>query len=57
MVIEPLIQLNMTPNSYFAVAYNWRREYTGDEGGDYRARNLTPIKQTQWVNIRIGMTF
>jgi phosphoribulokinase len=56
MVIEPLAQLNMTSNSYVAVAYNWRREYV-HEDAEHIARNLQPITQTQWVNVRVGMTF
>jgi len=56
MIIEPLIQFNMTPNSYLAAAYNWRREYVR-ETVDHIARNLQPLKQTQWINIRVGMTF
>jgi len=56
MAFEPLVQLNMTPNSYFAVAYNWERRYVR-EIPEHIERNLQPIKQTQWVNIRVGMTF
>jgi len=56
MEIEPLIQVNLTPNSYIAAAYNWRREYVG-ENDDHRARKLEPIKQTQWINVRVGMFF
>ena len=56
MVIEPLIQYNMTPNSYVAVAYNWRREYV-HETSDHIDKKLQPIVQTQWVNFRVGITF
>jgi hypothetical protein len=56
MVLEPLVQVNITPNSYVAAAYNWRREYV-QETSDHIDRGLTPIKQTQWVNVRVGMTF
>jgi len=56
MVIEPLIQVNITPNSYIAAAYNWRREYV-HETADHIARKLEPVKQTQWINVRVGMKF
>jgi len=56
MVAEPLIQLNMTRNSYVAAAYNWKREYV-HETPDHTARGLTPIVQTQWINVRVGMFF
>ena len=56
MAFEPLIQFNMTSNSYVAAAYNWKREYV-HETVDHIARNLEPLKQTQWINIRVGMTF
>jgi len=56
MAAEPLIQVNMTSNSYIAAAYNWRREYV-QETKDHIARGLTPITQTQWINVRVGMTF
>jgi len=56
MVAEPLVQFNMTPNSYVAVAYNWERRYI-HETDDHIKRNLVPITQTQWINIRVGMTF
>jgi len=53
---EPLIQVNLTPNSYIAAAYNWRREYI-HETDDHIIRKLPPITQTQWINVRVGMTF
>jgi len=53
---EPLIQFNLTSNSYIAAAYNWRMEYVS-ENPDHIARGLEPIKQTQWINVRVGMTF
>jgi hypothetical protein len=56
MAFEPLIQLNITPNSYVAAAYNWERKYV-HETVDHIARNLTPVTQTQWVNIRVGLTY
>jgi len=56
IVAEPLIQLNMTPNSYIAFAYNWRRDYV-HETEDHIKRKLVPITQTQWFNFRVGMTF
>jgi hypothetical protein len=56
MSFEPLVQLNITSNSYVAAAYNWKREYI-QETVDHIANGLEPIKQTQWVNIRVGMTF
>jgi hypothetical protein len=56
LVFEPLVQVNITPNSYVAAAYNWKREYV-QETSDHIDRGLQPIKQTQWVNIRVGMTF
>jgi len=56
IILEPLAQFNMTPNSYFAVAYNWERRYV-HETPDHIAQGLEPLRQTQWVNIRVGMTF
>ena len=53
---EPLIQFNITPNSYVAFAYNWRRQYVR-ETGTHQQLGLEPIKQTQWMNFRVGMTF
>jgi len=56
MEFEPLVQLNMTPNSYIALAYNFKREYVA-ETQDHRAKKLLPLRQDQWVNFRVGMTF
>jgi len=54
---EPLLQLNMSENSYVAAAYNWRKEYVADDRGVYKERDLEPTKTTQWINVRVGMTF
>jgi len=57
MEYEPLIQFNMTPNSYIAVAYNWRKDYVSDPDGAYAAANLEPTREIQWINVRVGMSF
>jgi hypothetical protein len=53
--IEPKIQVNF-PNFYVALAYNFRRQYVRDTE-DYRAEDIEPITQTQWLNLRVGLTF
>jgi len=57
MSIEPLVQFNMTSNSYIAFAYNWERKYLSDDKGQYAAAGLEPLQHTQWINFRVGMTF
>jgi hypothetical protein len=54
--IEPKIQVNF-PNFYVAVAYNLRRQYVLDPVGLYKDEGSDPITQTQWLNLRVGMTF
>jgi hypothetical protein len=53
--IEPKIQVNFA-NFYVALAYNVRRQYVRDTSRDYERENAEPIWQTQWLNLRVGMT-
>ena len=59
MEIEPKIQVNFTPGFYAAIAYNWHKEYVRPTDDHYYEGNLIiePTKQTQWINLRIGMYF
>jgi len=56
LVIEPLIQYNITPNCYVAAAYNWMKRYVRDSG-DYKKRDLEPTINNQWINLRVGIMF
>jgi hypothetical protein len=46
---EPKIQVNFAPGAYAAFVYNWKLEYA--------FRDPPPFKQTQWMNLRVGMYF
>ena len=53
--IEPKIQINFNPSVYAAIAYNWRTEYVKFTT-DHADRGIKePIKQTQWLNLRVGI--
>jgi hypothetical protein len=54
--IEPKIQCNITPNAYVAFAYNWSREYVQNTKF-YMEKNLEPLVQKQWFNLRFGIYF
>jgi hypothetical protein len=56
MEIEPLIQVNFAANAYIAFAYNLRREYKG-MSQEYIDAGIEPVVQTQWINLRFGLTF
>jgi len=60
MEIEPKVQINFSRGTYAAIAYNWRSEYVRptDKHLDFEGNVIKdPIKQTQWVNFRVGMYF
>jgi hypothetical protein len=60
MEIEPKVQVNFAPGFYMAIVYNWRNEYvhpTQDHLDQYGNVVIEPTKQTQWINLRIGMYF
>jgi len=46
---EPKIQVNFAPGAYVAFVYNWKLEYA--------FRDPPPFKQTQWMNLRLGIYF
>jgi hypothetical protein len=46
---EPKIQINFAPGAYAAFVYNWKLEYA------YKI--FPPYKQTQWMNLRLGIYF
>jgi hypothetical protein len=56
IMVEPKIQVNFSPTAYVAFAYNWYRVYTR-ETESYIQKGKQPIKQTQWMNLYMGLTF
>jgi hypothetical protein len=60
MEIEPKLQINFSQGAYAALVYNWRREYVRvtEDHLDMEGNLVKdPIKQTQWINFRVGMYF
>ena len=51
--VEPKIQLNFSVSSYITFVYNFGRKYVGY----YGVPDRDPIRQTQWMNLRYGVTF
>jgi hypothetical protein len=49
--VEPRVQVNLSPVSYIAFAYNYRTQYKLDNP-EYKAKNMLPIHTRQWVNLR-----
>ena len=47
--IEPKVQVNFAPGAYAAFVYNWKLEYA--------YKTFPPYKQTQWMNLRLGIYF
>jgi len=47
--LEPKIQVNFAPGAYAAFVYYWKLEYA--------FRTPPPYKQTQWMNLRLGIYF
>jgi len=47
--LEPKIQINFAPGAYAAFVYNWKMEYA--------FKTPPPLKQTQWINLRLGINF
>jgi hypothetical protein len=46
---EPKLQLNFSPGAYVAFSYYYRMEY--------KYARTPPEEQTQWMNLRFGITF
>jgi hypothetical protein len=46
---EPKVQINFAPGAYAAFVYNWKMEYA--------YKTPPPLRQTQWVNLRVGFYF
>jgi hypothetical protein len=55
--LKPLIQVNVNSNTYIAFEYSFSREYVKYIGTDYEVMGLEPLTQTQWMNLRVGVTF
>jgi hypothetical protein len=60
MEIEPKVQINFSSGAYAAIVYNWRKEYVRvtEDHKDFEGNVvIDPTKQTQWLNLRVGMYF
>jgi len=55
--LRPLLQVNISSNIYAAFEYSFKREYVKYIGTDYQTLGLEPLLQTQWLNLRVGVTF
>ena len=49
MEVEPKLQINFAPGAYTAFVYHYKLEYA--------YRTDPPMKQTQWMNLRFGITY
>ena len=54
--LEPKLQVNLNSNAYVAFVYNYRMEYV-HQVPTHVAKNLPPLKRSQWINLRFGLVF
>jgi len=54
---KPLVQVNFSPEIYAAMEYSLQQAYQTYYGSLYERRGLEPIVQTQWFNLRVGVSF
>lgn len=52
--VEPKLQVNFSPNSYVAFAYNYRTFY-GIELQAHKDKGVEPLKERQWINLRFAI--
>jgi len=55
--LRPLVQVNISSNIYAALEYSFMRQYQSYYGTAYETGGLEPIVQSQWFNIRVGISF
>jgi len=55
--LRPLLQVNINPYSYVAFEYSFMQEYQPYYNTDYEKYGVDPIKQKQWINLRVGIIF
>jgi len=55
--LKPLVQFNFSPNIYAALEYSFLQAYQSYYGSTYQERGLEPVTQTQWFNLRVGVSF
>jgi len=48
---EPTVQANLAPGAYISLSYYWRME------NQFNPLLYPPEQQTQWINLRAGITF
>jgi hypothetical protein len=54
--LKPLLQVNISPNAYAAFEYSFKQRWVQWEQ-TYKDKDIRPLIQEQWINIRFGLTY